>query len=86
MRCSIEEFQKDLIGLGSLVRKLDGLINALEMPTSSWKTSILKEWGILEDVYADLLDRGEKTISGAHAEIVSESIQRIRNLIDAGLE
>ncbi len=77
----LNAFEKKAITLGHLVSSLDGLQNALQDVDASWKKAFLKQWSVLEDVYADALDRNLKEIPDQHMGLLRGAIQEIRRLI-----
>jgi hypothetical protein len=45
----LTRFENGQLALDALVDNLDGLLNALERISTSWKQTFLQEWGKLED-------------------------------------
>jgi len=78
---TLDAFESKSIELGSLVSTLDGLQNALEEVDSSWRSAFLKQWGVLEDVYADLLYRDLKEIPDQHMLLLNKAIREIKRLV-----
>jgi hypothetical protein len=60
---------------------LDGLQNALRDVDAKWQNAFLKQWGVLERVYADALDKNLKEIPNEHMALINRAIQEIRRLI-----
>ncbi|WP_145927357.1 hypothetical protein [Bradyrhizobium neotropicale] len=77
----LDAFDKKAINLPHLVSSLDGLQSALEDVDASWKIAFLKQWGVLEDVNADILDRNLTEFPKEHARLLTSAIQEIRKLI-----
>jgi hypothetical protein len=78
---TLNAYEKKAINLGHLVSSLDGLQNALEGVNSQWKNAFLKQWGVLEDVYAAILDKNLKEPPDEYKHLIEEAIQKIRRLI-----
>jgi hypothetical protein len=77
----LDAFDKKATPLGSLISGLDGLLNALEGADEQWKNAFLKQWGVLEDVYANALDKTFAAIPIGHMMLVNKAIGEIRKLI-----
>jgi len=77
----LDAFERKAINLGHLVSSLDGLQNALRDVDGQWRNAFLKQWGVLEDVYADALDKNLKEIPNEYIALINRAIQEIRRLI-----
>jgi len=73
-------FDNEAITLGELVADLEGLLYSLENLDESWQNSFLKQWGILEDVYADALDQKLKELPSEHKALIENAIDELRKL------
>jgi hypothetical protein len=67
--------------LGGLISDLDGLLNALEGVDDQWKNAFLKQWGVLEDVYANALYKTFPAIPSGHMVLVLKATAEIRKLV-----
>ncbi|MEK9282548.1 hypothetical protein MTR72_23420 [Bradyrhizobium sp. ISRA442] len=81
----LDAFDKGAIDLPHLVSSLDGLQSALEGVDAQWKNAFLKQWGVLEDVNADILDRNLTEIPKEHARLLTSTVREIRKLIAESL-
>jgi hypothetical protein len=77
----LDAFDKKAIPLGRLISDLDGLLNTLAGIDDRWKNAFLKQWGVLEDIYANALDQTFAAIPSAHLVLVNKAIGQIRQLI-----
>lgn len=81
----LDAFEQKAIDLGHLVSSLDGLQNTLQDIDANWKNAFLKQWGVLEDVYADALDKKLRVIPIEHAILINRATKEIRRLISKGV-
>lgn len=81
----LDAFERKAIDLTHLVSTLDGLLSALEDVDTHWKNFVLKQWGVLEDVNADILDKSLTEIPNQHLSLIANAIQEIRSLISQRL-
>lgn len=77
----LDAYGRGAMDLGALVSRLDGLQNALPDAGASWRNEFSRQWGVLEDVYADSLDKNLKEIPMEHMSLVGKAIQEIRRLV-----
>jgi hypothetical protein len=82
----LNAFEEKAIRLGHLVSDLDGLQRALEGIDTQWRNAFLEQWGVLEEVYADLLDRSLEEIPDQHMQFLERAIKEIRRLIAESLD
>ena len=78
---SLDAFDNEAIRLPTLISRLDGLLNALDGIDESWRKSFQRHWGLLEDVYANTLDKEYGTIPREHMLLVNKATAEIRRLV-----
>jgi hypothetical protein len=77
----IDWFHRGEIGLPALIANLDGLLNALEGVDQRWKQAFLKQWGVLEEVYADSLDKGLSAVPSENMPLINRAMDELKQLI-----
>ncbi len=77
----LDAFGTQKLPLSNLISNLDGLLNALEDTDEQWKNAFLRQWGVLEDVYANSLDKNLQEIPGDQQVLVSKAVAEIRKLV-----
>jgi hypothetical protein len=77
----VNAFEEKAINLSHLVSSLDGLQSALKGVNKQWRNSFLKQWGVLEDVHAEILDRNLKEIPDEYMSLIKGALGEIRRLI-----
>ena len=81
---SLDAFDNEAISLRTVISRLDGLLNALDGMDDHWRKAFQRHWGLLEDVYANTLDREYATIPREHMLLVNKATAEIRRLIAEG--
>jgi hypothetical protein len=64
-----------------LVDNLDGLLNALEGISGSWKQTFLHEWGKLEDERAYALFKSLKVLDQETSERIRVALSKLKLLV-----
>lgn len=77
----LNAFEEKAIDFSHLVSSLDGLQSALKDVNTQWRNSFLKQWGVLEDVHAEILDRNLKEIPDGYMPLIKGALDEIRRLI-----
>ena len=77
----IQEYQNGSIEIGNLTQGLDELRSALENASESWQQEFNSGWGVVEDVYAVMLDRGDFRLNDSEKELVNKAVEKLKNLI-----
>lgn len=77
----LNTFDNKLTTLGDLIASLNGLLNAVTDIDQGWKTAFQKQWAMLEEVYADALDKDLREISAENLGLVNRAIEEIRRLV-----
>ena len=77
----IGSFEQGEIRLESLVEDLDGLLNVLEEPASSWREAFLHEWGNLEDERAFAIFKNTKQFDNDAIQRLNAATAQLRLLI-----
>ncbi len=78
MTCQLERFDKNELGLSGLIGDLEFLLAAVESIPDEWKKKVNKEIGVLEEVYAVYLDRGDDTLDEHSQKLVDKSVQSLK--------
>src|ERR1019366_3909779 len=81
MLSKLARFDESQITLGVLVDDLEGLLNALEGISSSWKQTFLHEWGKLEDERAYALFKNLQVLDQETSERIRPVLSRLKLLI-----
>ena len=81
MARQVEAFVDKVITLSELISTLDGLLSALEGVDVEWKREFQKQWGVLEDIYANAQDKSLPTIPQEHLALADKAIAAISRLI-----
>jgi hypothetical protein len=81
MLSQLARFDESQITLGVLVDDLEGLLNALEGISSSWKQTFLHEWGKLEDERAYALFKNLQVLDQETSERIRPVLSRLKLLI-----
>ena len=81
----LDAFEQKTLSLGDLVSNLDGLQNALRDVDAKWRNAFLKQWGVLEDVYADSLDKRLIDLPAEWMTLIKKAIEEMRWLISKRL-
>ncbi|MDH5641410.1 MAG: hypothetical protein OEY28_08965 [Nitrospira sp.] len=79
-------YQKGAIGLAALVDNLDALRRALNSPSRVWLEQFEHLWGVLEDVYAVMLDNKETELRGVNSKLVNQSLNDLPALIQSAID
>jgi hypothetical protein len=82
---NLDAIDNRTVNLGNIKARLEGLLNALEDVEKHWRNAFFKQWGVLEDVYADALDQNLQEIPIEHMTLVNDAIREIRKLIGHNL-
>jgi hypothetical protein len=75
-------FDRGAIPFGKLISDLDALLSALENKDEDWTNSFLKQWAILEDIYAYALDKNLKEPPDEDKDLIGKAINELRELIE----
>jgi hypothetical protein len=81
MKGKLDAFDDNALSLRDLVVGLEGLLNALQDVDDVWRSSYLQRWGVLEEVYADALDKKLAEIPNEHIALINSAIKEIRELV-----
>lgn len=82
----LDAFGREAIALRDLISNLEGLLGSLESVDDPWRNAFLKKWGVLEDVYANAIDKSFPTIPTEHLALANRAIVELRRLIMQRLE
>ena len=81
----IKQFESKRIDLKHLINGLESLLCALEEVDSNWKSAFQSKWGVLEEIYADMLDSGYKKLPDTHQKLVEQSVRDVKAMVEAAL-
>ena len=81
----INQFEAKRIDLKHLINGLESLLCALEQADKKWKDAFHSEWGVLEEVYADALDKGYKRLPDTHEKLVERAVCNLKAMVEAVL-
>ena|SRR6266850_8458954 len=81
----IKQFESKQIDLKHLINGLESLLCALEKPDEKWKSAFQSKWGVLEEVYADALDKGYSELPDSHKRLVTEAVRDLQMLVNQAL-
>lgn len=85
MQRAVQQYESDAISLGQLVDTLEALNSALLSPSESWLSEFEPAWGKLEDVYAGLMDEGDRQFDDIDRRLVGEAVIKLASLIQSKL-
>jgi hypothetical protein len=81
----LTQFESKQIDLKHLISGLESLLGLLEEVDANWKATFQSRWGVLEEVYADMLDRGYKNLPDSHQKLVEKSVHDLKATIESAL-
>lgn len=81
----LNQFESKRIDLKHLINGLESLLCMLEGADANWKSAFQSIWGVLEEVYADILDRGYKEMPDSHQKLVEQSVRDLKAMVEAAL-
>lgn len=70
-----------LESLGSAIAALDGLVEAVDAPDPAWKNSFRRQWGVMEEVNAFVLDEGRTALTFEEQQVVDKAAGELRAMI-----
>jgi hypothetical protein len=81
----LNDFESKRINLKHLIGGLESLLGCLEEPAPDWKSGFQRQWGILEDVYAEAVDRGNMDLPEAHKKLLAEAVYNLKRMVQDAL-
>jgi hypothetical protein len=81
----LRDFNSKRIDLKHLIHGLETLLGCLENPAADWKLTFQKHWGVLEDVYADALDRKDMELPEAHKKLIEDATSTLQTMVEDAL-
>lgn len=78
----LNEFDARSVGLRKVITDLEALLGSLKNADTEWKSSFYSHWAILEDVYADALDKGWTQLPSARQAMVEGAASSLRRLVE----
>ena len=82
----LSQFELKRIDLKHLIIGLESLLCLLEEADAIWKATYQSRWGVLEEVYADMLDRGYRDLPASHQELVNQSVRDLKAMVESALK
>ena len=82
----LKAFDTRSVGLGKLIVDLEALLGCLQDTEKAWKNSFYRQWGMLEDVYADALDKGLEQLPPDSENLIEDDIQNLRRLVQERID
>lgn len=82
MRGLIKGYEADKISVKKLINDLEALLNVIENVEEDWKQRFLKEWGVLEDLYADQLYEKLDEVPESDKLEIKLALENIKKLIN----
>jgi hypothetical protein len=79
----IKQFEAKQIDLKHLIAGLESLLCVLEQADKKWKDTFQSEWGVLEEVYADALDKGYKSLPTTHEKLIEKAVHNLKAMVEA---
>ncbi len=79
---SLEAFQEHRLSLPKVISNLKGLIACLEDPIDEIKSSLKKNWAILEEIYAVSEDQSLTKLPTEYETLVNKSISEMRSMLE----
>jgi hypothetical protein len=84
MKRQLSYFKNDKIRIGDLIGEMEFLLNSIQSVDQRWKQNIDNELEVLEEIYADALDKGLNTIEDdLSKQLLKQSISNILIQISA---
>lgn len=82
MRDKIKQYQEGQIRIDQLIHDLEALFNCLEEMESSWKSSFLSSWDILEIVYASALYHNKTSLDDHDMSEIDIGLKQLEALLN----
>jgi hypothetical protein len=82
----LDQFESKRIDLNHLVKGLEALLGTLEQVGPKWKSDFQRQWGVLEDVYADALDRRYTELPDSHKKLIANAVDKLKTMVTDALQ
>ena len=79
-------YENKHLSLRSLTFRLEGLLEVLNDVSEEWVGVFYENWGVLELVHADMIDRNQTHLDKRHTTLISNALQELKQQIQAKLE
>ncbi|HBE32357.1 MAG TPA: hypothetical protein DD990_13765 [Cyanobacteria bacterium UBA11368] len=83
---AIEAYEHKRIRLAQLISDLEALVESLENISYEWRSLLLSQWGMLEDVYAYTLDEGRTDLEEEDISLISQALAELKELVKLQIE
>jgi len=77
----IDQFEKKSIGLRHLITDLEALLCVLQEADQNWKSAFHKQWAVIEEVYAVVLDRKLKEVPQEYWKLIDDAVSTMKQLL-----
>ena len=74
-------YESGSLPLATLISEVDFLVESLEEVPADQRAALRREWSVLEEVYADALDRGGRELSDESESLADRTVQKLTQLI-----
>lgn len=78
---TISDYENERVSLKTLVINLEALVGTLRDIPIEWKDLFLQNWGVLDDVYAELAYTHRRHIDELCVKLISDALLELRQLI-----
>lgn len=78
----IEAYECRQIGVATLIDNVYGLIRALEGVSDEWRSSLLRKWGPLEEVYAVSLHQGKTDLDDCDRKEIEAALADLKEALE----
>lgn len=82
----IQQFEAKRVDIKHLISGLESLLCALEGADKKWKDTFQSEWGVLEEVYSDALDKGYNRLPDTHEKLVGKAVRNLKTMVQSALD
>ncbi len=83
---AISDYENQHLTLNSLIANLEGLVGALQEVPVEWTDLFRQKWGLLDDVYAEMVYTEQTQMDGFLAQLVSEALRELKLQIEEKLQ
>jgi len=74
-------YESGRLTLSTLIAELDFLIEALEVVDAEKRSALRCQWSVLEEIYADSLDRGIRELGDESEKLVDRAVEELTRLV-----
>ena len=74
-------YESGNLPLATLIAEVDFLIEALEEVGAEQRSELRRQWSVLEEIYADALDRGECELCDESDKLADRTVEKLTQLV-----